>query len=90
MSRPTVAYCLALIEKQNLLIASLEERLKKVENSQFQRNASATKPRNSWRPNGGTNYARFAPDACKYFNKKSVSKQEIYDYINACEVADSE
>lgn len=90
MSRPTVASCLALIEKQNLLIAELEERLKKVENSQFQRkhDAPVAKPRNSWRPNGGTNYALFAPDACKHFGVKTVTKEQIYAYISEVECKD--
>lgn len=47
----------------------------------------AAKPRKGWKRPGGTNYALFAPDACKHFGKKTVTRQEILDYISEVEAA---
>lgn len=78
MSRPTVAYCLALIEKQNLLIAGLEERLKKVENSQFQRKHDAPAVRRS----RSSSLAHLAPEACDYFGTRSVTREQLEQYAS--------
>ena len=80
MSRPTVASCLALIEKQNLLIDSLEQRLKKVENSQFQRKHDAPAVRRS-RSSGFVSLAQHAPAACKFHGTKSVTREQIQEYV---------
>lgn len=80
MSRPTVASCLALIEKQNLIIAGLEERLKKVENSQFQRKHDAPAVRRS-HSSGFISLAQYAQAACKFHGTKSVTREQIQEYV---------
>lgn len=55
---------------------------------QLEQQLRAAKPHRNSRP-GKTNFALFAPDACKYFGKRSVTKEEIYDYINAMEAGAS-
>lgn len=79
MSRPTVAYCLALIEKQNLVIAKLEERLKKVENSQFQRKHDAAP---AVRRSRSSSFAHLAPEACEYFGTRSVTREQLEQYAS--------
>ena len=48
---------------------------------------SAPKPRKGWKRPGGTDYAKIAPDACKHFGKKAVSREEILQYISEVEAA---
>lgn len=84
MSRPTVAMCMAKIENQNLYIATLEDRIKKLENAMFQRTAKpATKPVTKVSKNSRfVSLAHLAPDACKHFNVRSVTRQQLQEYAS--------
>ena len=87
MSRPTVAMLNARCEALDAALQAVKDELAKANRRILaleEQISAAPKPRKKWRPSG-TNYGLFAGDACKHFGKKTVSKEEILQYISEVE-----